>query len=287
MPVDLSFADLMDLDEDKTNAMLAMKIAARMAGTKPDPIPPEPSIVNKIDWEKLMEIANRTVFPQKVLLDIAIDSFGRHSPSDLWMESSSMPNQKPLLFKEVFYQIRVVDDSVLARKLIRTMLEHVVNVDDIRYLSGILSDPEPEIPLPNPITTITDLWISCSGLANALINLPDFLNKQIAAKNPEIRINHMPNALHAIRMGLPNLAVLLSKNDYLDAQKSLEELQVRYDRYIDWLNKGYQRTATLDEINNYFTEELDGWIGKSFLPTMERVCSKRTDNFDSNKDKTQ
>ena len=132
---------------------------------------------------------------------------------------------------------------------------------------------------PDP-PTIKDLWISCSGLANAISNLPVFLNKQIAEKNPEIRIDHIPNALNAIRMGLPNLAILLSKNDYLDAQDSLEELQVRYDRYIDWLNKGYQRTATLDEINKYFTEELDGWIGKSFLPTMERVCSKRTDNLD-------
>jgi hypothetical protein len=186
-------------------------------------------------------------------------------------------------------------DEELIQKYIQTLEHLTINSSDGLWIRELIDrlkhvpppPKEPDIVLPNPIATTSDLWISCSGLANAISNLPVFLNKQIAEKNPEIRIDHIPKALNAIRTGLPNLAVLLSKNDYLDAQKSLEELQVRYDRYIDWLNKGHQRTATLDEINNYFKEELVGWIGKSFLPTMERVCSKRTDNFDSNKDKTQ
>jgi S-adenosylhomocysteine hydrolase len=91
-----------------------------------------------------------------------------------------------------------------------------------------------------------------------------------------IQIDHIVNALEAVKVGLPRFAIEVDNQDYLDAQNSLRELYDRYNGYIDLLNKGSQRTATLDEVNQYFKVELNDWIGKSFLPTMERVCSKRT-----------
>ncbi|MFN8765188.1 MAG: NAD(P)-dependent oxidoreductase [Pirellulaceae bacterium] len=237
--------------------------------------PDTPNIhLSRIEWTQLKSVTTRLMFgaDEKSVLLTAIARAIKTDPRNAPWANLARINGYDTFFIELFDLLQTIEEQKANRALVEWMHKYSLNAKDKAYLESLLKG---DVRIKSVSQkNIDHLWHTCLDLANQITELPAFLNEQIAKGGAEIRIDHIPNAMNTVRVGLPQFKIEVDNSDYADAQNSLKELHDRYNGYIDLLNKGSQRTVSLEKINKYFKEELEEWIGECFLPTMQRVCSK-------------